>query len=65
MAMQKGSSVSFHFCSWVKNTTAAPLRVEMMGICGALPHTILMKMESMASVLMNVSVLYAKFYSTV
>ncbi len=61
MAMQRGSSVSFHSCSWVKNTPAAPLRVEMMGSYGALPHTTLMKMESMASVLMSVSTLCARF----
>lgn len=37
----------------------------MMGSFGALPHTTLMKMESMASVLMSVSNFCAEFYSTV
>jgi len=63
--MLRGSFVSFHFCSWIKSTPAAPLRVEMMGSFGALPHTTLMKMESMASVLMSVSTFCAKFYVTV
>lgn len=63
--MLRGSFASFHSCSWVKSTPAAPLRAEMMGSFGALPHTTLMKMESMASVLMSVSNFFAEFYSTV